>query len=292
LKNLENGRRRIGENVILKHLLVHIPSEGPVRSVIDGAISLAMARNANLYAVSAGYQTAELGLATDGGAALASMFAIEQQRALARANAALAIFEAEARNADISYTVQALADLPGDTAAGLVALARLYDLTIVQQPDFDRTTFDNTMSQELLFQSGGPVLFVPKTHKGPLELKRIGIAWDGSRLAARAVRDAAPFLTRAQAITIICINEKPEAPNASAAALAAHLARHGLTARIERASADHADIQPMLLSIAADTGLDLMVMGGYGHSRLEERILGGVTRGMFQSMTLPTLMSH
>lgn len=57
-------------------------------------------------------------------------------------------------------------------------------------------------------------------------------------------------------------------------------------------AADHADIQPMLLSIAADAGLDLIVMGGYGHSRLQERILGGVTRGMLQSMTVPTLMSH
>jgi nucleotide-binding universal stress UspA family protein len=62
--------------------------------------------------------------------------------------------------------------------------------------------------------------------------------------------------------------------------------------RIERMTADHADIQPTILSIAADTGLDLIVMGGYGHSRFQERILGGVTRGMLQSMAVPTLMSH
>jgi nucleotide-binding universal stress UspA family protein len=146
------------------------------------------------------------------------------------------------------------------------------------------------MPQEILFQSGGPVLFIPYTHKGPLEPKRIGIAWDGSRLAARAVRDAAPFLARAQAITIISVNEAPA--EASAAALTTHLARRGLAARTERMTADHADIQPTILSIAADAGLDLIVMGGYGHSRLHERILGGVTRDMLQSMTVPTLMSH
>jgi nucleotide-binding universal stress UspA family protein len=83
-----------------------------------------------------------------------------------------------------------------------------------------------------------------------------------------------------------------EPAGASAATLAAHLARHDLTAQIERTTADHADIQPTILSIAADTHLDLIVMGGYGHSRLQERILGGVTRGMLQSMTVPTLMSH
>ena len=79
----------------------------------------------------------------------------------------------------------------------------------------------------------------------------------------RAVRDAASFLTRAHAITIISINEAQEASNAPAATLAAHLARHGLTTQIERGSADRADIQPTILSIAADKGLDLIVMGGW-----------------------------
>lgn len=277
---------------MLKNLLVHIPSERLMRPVVDGAISLAVARAAHLDAVSVGYESANIGLAVDGGAAVATVFEMERERALARANAALAVFEAEASNAGLTYGVQALTGLPVDGAATVSASARLYDLTIVQQPDPDRDTFDNTMPQEILFQSGGPVLFIPNTHKGPFEPRRIGIAWDGSRLAARAVRDAASFLTRAHAIIIIGINESQEPTNAPAAALATHLARHGLVAQIERASADHADIQPIMLSIAADAGIDMIVMGGYGHSRWQERILGGVTRGMLQSMTVPTLMSH
>lgn len=277
---------------MLKNLLVHIPSERLMRPVVDGAISLAVARAAHLDAVSVGYESANIGLAVDGGAAVATVFEMERERALARANAALAVFEAEASNAGLTYGVQALTGLPVDAAATVSASARLYDLTIVQQPDPDRDTFDNTMPQEILFQSGGPVLFIPNTHKGPFEPRRIGIAWDGSRLAARAVRDAASFLTRAHATIIISINESQEPTNASAAALATHLARHGLVAQIERASADHADIQPIMLSIAADAGIDMIVMGGYGHSRWQERILGGVTRGMLQSMTVPTLMSH
>jgi nucleotide-binding universal stress UspA family protein len=277
---------------MLKNMLVHIPSERMIRSVVDGAVSLAVVRGAHLDAVSVGYETANVGLPVDGGAAVAAVFEIERERALARANAALAVFKTEARNAGISYGLKALTDLPVEAGATVGASARLYDLTIVLQPEPDRDTFDNTMPQEILFQSGGPVLFIPYTHRGPFEPRRIGIAWDGSRFAARAVRDAVSFLTRAHAITIICINEAQEAANASAATLAAHLARHGLTAQIERSSADRADIQPTILSIAADTGLDLIVMGGYGHSRLQERILGGVTRDMLQSMTVPTLMSH
>jgi nucleotide-binding universal stress UspA family protein len=277
---------------MLKNLLVHIPSERLIRPVVDAAISLAVARAAHLDAISVGYETANVSLAIDGGAAVAAVFEIERERALTRANAALAVFEAEARNAGISYGLRPLTDLPVEAAATVGASARLYDLTFVLQPEPDRDTFDNTMPQEILFQSGGPVLFIPYTHKGPFEPRRIGIAWDGSRLSARALRDAAPFLARANAITIISVNEKQAPADASAAALTAHLTRHGLSARIERMTADHADVQPTILSIAADTGLDLIVMGGYGHSRFQERILGGVTRGMLRSMTVPTLMSH
>ena len=276
---------------MFKNLFVHVPSELASRPVVDAAISLAVAHTAHLDAVSAGYEIANVGLAVDGGAAVASVLEIERERALERANAALEIFAAEARNAGIAHGLKAFTGLPFEASEKVCACARLYDLAIVSQPDTDHDSFDNTMAQEILFQSGGPVLFVPSIHKGPLETRRVGIAWDGSRLAARAVRDALPFLSRAS-ITVISINEPREPGHAAAAALAEHLARHGLSVRIERNQVAHAEIQPALLSIAADNSLDLLVMGGYGHSRLQERLLGGVTRGMLQSMTVPTLMSH
>jgi nucleotide-binding universal stress UspA family protein len=277
---------------MLKNLLVHIPSERPIRPVVDAAVSLAVTRAARLDAVSIGYETTNVDLAPDGGAAIAVVIEIERERALAQANAALAVFETEARNAEISYGLKPLTGASVEVATTISALARLYDLTVVLQPEPGVDTFDNTIPQEILFQSGGPVLLIPYTHKGPFEPKHIGIAWDGSRLAARALRDAAPFLARAHAITIITVNAAEIPAEISAATLVAHLARRGLAAGIVSMSADRSDIQPTILSIAADTGLDLIVMGGYGHLRLQERILGGVTRGMLQSMTVPTLMSH
>jgi nucleotide-binding universal stress UspA family protein len=277
---------------MLRDLLVHIPSERPVRPVVDAAVSLAMAHAAHLDAASIGYETTNVDLAPDGGAAIAVVIEIEHERAMAQANAALAVFETEARNAGISYGLHPLTGASAEIATTASTLARLYDLTIALQPEPGRDTFDNTIPQEILFQSGGPVLLIPYTHKGPFAPKHIGIAWDGSRLAARALRDAAPFLAHAHAITIITVNAAEIPAEISAATLVAHLARRGLGARIVSMSADRADIQSTILSIAADTDLDLIVMGGYGHSRLQERILGGVTRGMLQSMTVPTLMSH
>ncbi len=277
---------------MLKNILVHIPSERSIRPIVDSAVSLAMMQAAHLDAVSIGFETANLGLTIDGAAAVATIYDVEHESALARANAALAVFETKARNAGIPYYLRPLTGAPAEITATVGALAQLYDLAVVLQPEPDCHTFDNAVPREILFQSGGPVVFIPYTHKGPFEPKHIGIAWDGSRLAARALRDAAPFLAHAQTVTIIRVNEREIPEDVSAATLKAHLARHGTSADVVQMSAERGDIQPIILSIAADAGLDLIVMGGYGHSRLNERILGGVTRGMLQSMTVPTLMSH
>src|SRR6201998_384868 len=217
---------------MLKNILVHIPSERSIRPIADSAISLAVMYGAHLDAVSIGFQPTHVGLPVDGGAAVAAMFEIDYESALARANAALAVFETEARNAGITCGVKPFTGGPAESVATVGALARLDDFTVALQPEPDRDTFDNTVPQEILFQSGGPVIFIPYTHKGPFEAKHIGIALDGSRSAALALHDAAPFLARAQNITIITINEKEIPADVSAATLKAHLGRHELIAGI------------------------------------------------------------
>ena len=89
---------------------------------------------------------------------------------------------------------------------------------------------------------------------------------------------------------VIAVNE--DARTASSNDLVSHLGRRGIAARVQRVAVDRGNIQGAILSIAAESGIGLLVMGGFGHSRLQERILGGVTRDMFKSMTVPVLMSH
>jgi nucleotide-binding universal stress UspA family protein len=276
-----------------KDILVHIPTERPMRAVIDGSISLAARLNAHIDAVAVGYVASSTAYVMEGGAAVAAVFELERERAVERAEAALAVFGAEASTAGISHTCHPLGAVPADAAGSLGEMARLHDLSIVLQPDPAQRSFDNDVPGEILFQAGGPVLFLPYTFQGAFKAKRIGICWDGSRLAARAMRDAAPFLARAEEIVIITINESDAASNeASVGNLAKHLGRRGLSTRTVSLSAARADIQPTILSLAADESLDLLVMGGYGHSRLQERFLGGVTRAMLRAMPVPTLMSH
>ena len=277
---------------MFRNILVHLPSERPVRPVVDLAIALSAARRSHLDAVAAGYESmGTIGMVAEGGgAAVAAVMGDEQERALERANAAISVFEIEAKLAKIAYGVRSFAAVPAEAGQTLATLARLYDMTIVLQPDSSNSSYDNYIPQEILFNSGGPMLMVPYIHKGPLDAQHVGIAWDGSRLAARAWRDALPFLMGAKAVTVIAVNE--DASEASSDRLVSHLTRRGIAARVQRLTTDRGDVQGAILSIAAESNIGLLVMGGYGHSRLHERILGGVTRSMFDTMTVPVLMSH
>ena len=277
---------------MFRNILVHIPSERPMRQVIDIAIALTLARQTHLDAVAIGYESmSAVGMVVEGGsAAVAAVMDGEEQRALERADTAISVFEVEARLAKITYGTRTLAMIPAEAAETVGRLARLYDLTVVLQPEPSNASYDNTIPQGVLFNSGGPMLVVPYIQKGPLAAHHVGIAWDGSRLAARALRDALPFLTGAKAVTVIAVNES--VGDASSDQVVSHLARRGIAARVQRLTADRSNVHGSILSIAADSNIGLLVMGGYGHSRLQERILGGVTRVMFESMTVPVLMSH
>lgn len=280
---------------MIKDILVHIPTERPVRSILDASISLASAFKAHLDALATGYVSTGNAYMVAGAAAaaVASVFEIEQQKADQRAVAALSVFETEARHAGISYELRAIADIPIEAAASITAASRLYDLSVVLQPDVDLQTPDNKISTEILLQAGGPVLMIPHIFRGAFKAKRIGICWDDSRLAARALRDARPFLAQADVLYVISISGVESTPvNASSQRLAEHLALVGPPIKVIDLYAKHADIQPSILSLAADENLDMLVMGAYGHSPLQEGLLGGVTRDMLRTMTIPTLMSH
>ncbi len=278
---------------MFKNLLVHIPTERSARPAVDGSVSLAMTSGAHLDAIAVGYESTNIPFVAEGGAAIASIYEVERERAMERATTALDIFEAKAKPSGISYTRQAIARPPAEALSTMAEVSRLYDMTIVSQPEPGAMTTDNRVPQEILFRSGGPVLFFPYTFRGAFEARRVGICWDASRLAARALHDAMPFLVRAKALKVISLSRSADEPvEPSPEALVAHLARRKLSADIVSFGTDRSDIQSSILSVAADESLDLLVMGGYGHSHLQEIVRGGVTHDMLAAMTVPTLMSH
>jgi nucleotide-binding universal stress UspA family protein len=126
----------------------------------------------------------------------------------------------------------------------------------------------------------------------PTQLKTVLIAWDGGRPAARAVGDALPLLMMADRVEVITVTDTGRDEYSPAERITRHLARHGIKATSARYPRDSLSTANALLSYAAEANADLMVMGGYGHSRLREFVLGSTTRKILQTMTVPVLMAH
>ena len=172
-------------------------------------------------------------------------------------------------------------------------IARRFDLSIVGQAEPEKSAVEDIIAEAALFESGRPVIVVPYIQKAPLKLDRVMLCWDGSRAAARAIADAMPLLERAGRVEVVIVaNERGKQDEIEGADMGTHLARHGLDVEVKRTTLGGIDVADVILSHAADAGSDFIVMGGYGHSRLREFVLGGVTRSIFRSMTIPVLMSH
>jgi nucleotide-binding universal stress UspA family protein len=175
--------------------------------------------------------------------------------------------------------------------------ARYVDLTILGQrdPDNDDMAMIRPQPEQVALASGRPILIVPYAGNFNIVGRRVLIAWNASREAARATADAMPLLKSAEAVTVMAVDPQSD-PHGQGdlpgADIALHLARHGVKAQIERTVSAGVPIGETLLSRAADLDADLLVMGAYGHSRVRELLLGGATRSILASMTIPVLMSH
>ena len=172
-------------------------------------------------------------------------------------------------------------------------LARRFDLAVIGQAEPDTNAIEEVISEATLFESGRPIIIVPYIQKAPLKLDRVMVCWDGGRQAARAAADAMPLLERAGRVEVVIVaDENGKEDEIAGADMGQHLARHGLDVEVKRMAIGDIDVADVLLSHAADIAADLIVMGGYGHSRLREFVLGGVTRSILGSMTVPVFMSH
>jgi len=220
---------------------------------------------------------------------------IESQRAEAEAGgrASIARFEELIRREGISGESRMVGASVAGAADLFGRMTRRFDLAVVGQPEPDKASPEELIAESALFEGGRPVLIVPYIQKEGLTLDRVLVCWDGSRAAARATADAMPFLERAGAVEVVIVAGDPgKGDELAGADVGEHLARHSLKVDVKRIVATETDVANTILSYVADSAADLLVMGGYGHSRLREFVLGGVTRGILSAMTVPALMSH
>jgi nucleotide-binding universal stress UspA family protein len=213
-----------------------------------------------------------------------------------RANAALADYEAVVRETHVASFESRVVD--DDAAGGISLQARYCDLTVLGQEDPDEPSpaLLSGFPEYVAISSGSPTLIVPHTATFDTLGERILIAWNASKEALQAVRGAMPFLRRAKNVDVVVYNaasRKDVYGDEPGADIALFLTRHGVTVNVLQEEIDsEIDVGNALLSLAATRGSDMLVMGCYGHSRFREMLLGGATRVVLRSMTVPVLMAH
>jgi nucleotide-binding universal stress UspA family protein len=283
------------EDMRLKDILVHLDATAQASARLRLAADLARRHEAHLtglYVVDV-VLPALAAADASGGVAIADLLETMREEALARAAGVEAAFRERLRLDGLAGEWR----LVEGAAPEQVALqARYADLLVLgqQDPGGGQPAAGATIEQAL-FSSGRPVLVVP--HAGCPEAvgHTVLIGWNASREAARAVHDALPLIAGAGSVTVLAVNPRQglsghgEEPGSD---LARHLARHGLAVTVEHTVAPDIDDGEAILNRAAELSADLLVVGAYGHSRLREMALGGVTRTLLRQMTVPVLMAH
>lgn len=184
--------------------------------------------------------------------------------------------------------------LPSETVS---LHARYADLTIVGQIDPQHPPSVNAarIPEETLLFSGRPVLIVPYIGRYQTVAENVLVAWTPTREAARTLADALPMLELARKVTVLTVNPErgPDTePGLPTVDISLHLARHGVRVEAATTVADDISTGDALLNYIADSSADLLIIGGYGHSRAKELVLGGVTRQILHQMTVPVFMAH
>ncbi|MEZ2132341.1 MULTISPECIES: universal stress protein [unclassified Sinorhizobium] len=205
------------------------------------------------------------------------------------------IFNSSAQGEGISFEWRSFSTATGYGSAPLIESARSADLLLAAQPDPSKSSDRQVDIDNFLFESGRPVLMVPFIIKEPKPIKRVLIAWNGSKEAARATFDALPFLKSADTVEIFSVDpaeSSSQSPLMAGAEIAATLARHRVKATLKTAESGGLAASQIIENRLSDNSIDLLVMGAYTHSRLWQMIFGGVTKTLLQSMTALTLLAR
>lgn len=217
------------------------------------------------------------------------------EQGVAEAKAALAAFDEIGRMAGVTTESRLAESITGDGFASLVRNALLTDLVVVGQNDPQREEpLRDALIEALLFQAGLPTLLVPYFGTRDFNPEKAVIAWNGSAQAARAVRAALPLLQMAKSVMVAVVDEgRPPEGIEQGADIGAYLARHDLNVTVRTVANAHEGAGQALLNLAVEEEeATFMVMGAYGHSRIRQFLLGGVTRYVLGRTTIPVLLAH
>ncbi|MGF7161939.1 nucleotide-binding universal stress UspA family protein [Rhodoligotrophos appendicifer] len=209
-----------------------------------------------------------------------------------RATEVKALFEQATSSKGLSHEWRQVDALGSLIADEVIALGRNADLIVAGQVDPDSDSLvEVDLCERILMETGRPLLAVPSAGHFEELGTHVTVAWAHSRESTRALFDALPLLKGAKQTVVLRVNPD-EDESTSGSEITTTLGRHGVTAEYHRSVAKHISVGDEILSRISDYGSDLVVMGGYGHSRMRELFFGGATRDILQHMTVPVLISH
>lgn len=279
-----------------KDVLVQLSSypERTPAATLEQAVRIAEALGARLSALAFKIEIPNVGnVLANTLLDVSGMVAVERQKSAA--NVKLLISEIESLTAKRGVACESIVEscTNSQLAALVTEHARLHDIAII--PTSEQALVQRYVAESVVFGSGRPTILVPDEPKRrrPSSFDVVGVAWDFSRPAARAVADALPILTRARSVLVVTVTqEKSIDTRRSSAELSKHLACHGIQAVMEEEEVAGRTIGETLEDYATARDLDLLVMGAYGHSRIRDFVLGGATKTIVANPPLPVLLSH
>jgi len=277
----------------LKHILVHIDDSRNLDSRLKVAHKLASQHGAQitgLYVIAPPFVPTYMS-----GYVGAGFYENHRRSGEEAAQQARKRFDEQAESSGLRHDWIAT---DGPPAERLSEFARYADLVVIGQPDPEEYNAGDPARElpgSVILESGRPVLVVPYAGTFDRVGSKVMVMWNASRESARAVYDAMPILETADEVVVTSVNPGRGAPDIGdlpGADITHQLARHGVKAETAPTYAEDIDVDDLILSRGSDMSADLIVMGGYGRSRVRELILGGATRGILDHMTIPVLFSH
>jgi len=275
----------------IKTILIHIDSSSSCEHRLHTAIQLANQHNAQLTGIyvipdfpEPTYYEAQISV---------DIIAEIDKEALETAKFNQRKYVDLASMADFSLTIDIA---KGNLISVLDDYARFNDLLVLGQSNPDESqVMSEALADNLVLEAGTPCLVVPHTSSRQFAAKRILVAWNASREAARTLKDALPILRAADYVEVLLVNppqHEADKDNTHGKSVSLFLIQHGIKPAIEVITDSKAKPGDSIIARASEISADIIVMGAYGHSRLREIILGGVTRKLLRQMTVPVFISH
>jgi nucleotide-binding universal stress UspA family protein len=264
-------------------------AENEVSSAVGNGLSLAQAARAHLTVQAASLRVVLTGPSVGG--IVAEIVDTENVRLRGLTEAVTRAAQGDAAAAGVLCSTQNPHLTYSELITSFTGLARVHDLTVIDAEP-EAMLPDRGLIEAVLMQSGRPVIVVPEG-RSTFSGRRIVVAWDGSARAARAVSDALPFLRAAEAVDVVTVTGEGELPDTvEGSDIGQHLARHEVSVTVRSVPAREGDVAQTLRDAAELSGADLIVMGGYVHSRLQEMLFGGVTQSLLRRSSVPLFLAY